>query len=453
MAGVYRLADPGGNTIRRYNSKSLLPCSALALYLEVALPAQVDTGAVSGTITDASGAAAPGVSVKILHEETGRLSEGKTNESGFYAAPGIRPGRYIVTAQKSGFRTVSSQPIELRVQDRVDVSLQLEVGPISSQMTVSTGPRMIESGTASLGQVIEDKVITGLPLNGRSLMQLATLEAGTLPSTRSIDRDSFISSGGRSVQNTYLLDGIDNKNRVMGSDRNIAQVIQPVVDAVQEFKIQASTFSAEFGEAAGGVINVSLKSGTNQLHGDLFEFFRNSRLDAAPYFQPTGSKPQFIQNQFGAAVGGPLIRNRTFFFGSWQSLREISAAPQIGTVPTEPMRRGIQHIWLCLQRWKDISRRRRMRFPPIRPEWRNSRRGTTRSTPMVPFRRFRERVVRPCGGSGLQLTPECRTILWPLEIPISIAFAVVWNSRASLQGSKNDGRPWSASSVSLPGQY
>src|SRR5260370_1046344 len=127
----------------------------------------------------------------------------------------------------------------------------------------------------------------------------------------------------------------------MGFDKSSAQIVQPVIDAIQEFKVQTSTFSAEFGQAAGGVVNVTMRSGTNGLHGSVFEFLRNSDLDATPYFQPAGGKPLFIQNQFGATVGGPIVKNRTFFFGSWQSSREVNAAPQIASVPTSGTLQGI----------------------------------------------------------------------------------------------------------------
>jgi hypothetical protein len=190
--------------------------------------------------------------------------------------------------------------------------------------------------------VVEEKTVNELPLNGRNYIQLATLGAGTLPSSRTAERDNFIANGARAVQNSYLLDGVDNKNRIMGFDKSSAQIVQPIIDAIQEFKVQTSTFSAEFGQAAGGVVNVTMRSGTNALHGNLFEFLRNSRMDATPYFQPAGTpKPLFIQNQFGATVGGRIIKDRTFFFGSWQSSREVNAAPQVSNVPTLPMREGI----------------------------------------------------------------------------------------------------------------
>jgi hypothetical protein len=315
---------------------------ALSLLFACASFAQVDSGTISGIVTDASGAVVPGVEVLVTQQDTNVSMKLVTNESGFYSAPSVRPGPYVVTVELAGFRPQKSRPFEVRVQDRIEMNFRLEVGATTSEIMVSATAPLLESETSSLGQVVEEKTVKELPLNGRNFIQLATLGAGTLPSFRTAERDNFISNGARAVQNSYLLDGVDNKNRIMGFDKSSAQVVQPVIDAIQEFKVQTSTFSAEFGQAAGGVVNVTLKSGTNQLHGNVFEFLRNAKMDATPYFQPAGTdKPSFIQNQFGGTLGGPILKNRTFFFGSFQSSREVNAAPQVASVPTAAMRTGV----------------------------------------------------------------------------------------------------------------
>ena len=284
----------------------------------------------------------PRAAVVILQTATNLATELKTNDSGFYSAPALRPGQYVITVTFDGFRTQKTQPFELRVQDRAEFNFKLDVGGTSAEISVTDTAPLLESETSSLGHVVEEKTVNELPLNGRNYIQLATLGAGTLTSTRSSERDNFVANGARAVQNSYLLDGVDNKNRIVGFDKGSAQIVQPIIDAIQEFKVQTSTFSAEFGQAAGGVVNVTLKSGTNAFHGNVFEFLRNSYMDATPYFQPAGSnKPQFIQNQFGGTFGGPILKNRTFFFGSWQGSREVNAAPQIGSVPTPAMRGGV----------------------------------------------------------------------------------------------------------------
>jgi len=304
--------------------------------------AQTDTGAISGVVTDASGATVPGALIIITQQETNVPVSLTTNETGFYSEPALHVGTYQVEVSKAGFQTQKQTNITLHVQDRVEINFKLSPGSASTTVTVSTELPSLETETSSLGHVVESKTIDDLPLNGRSFIQLATLTTGTLPSTRSADKDSFISNGARSVQNSYLLDGIDNKNKIPGFDGTNAQIVEPVLDAIQEFKVQTSSFSAEFGQAAGGVVNVTMKSGTNSYHGNVFEFLRNSATDAIPFFQPAGDKaPIYQQNQFGATFGGRVIKNKTFFFGSWQGSREQSQAPQIGSVPSANEQQGI----------------------------------------------------------------------------------------------------------------
>jgi hypothetical protein len=167
------------------------------------------------------------------------------------------------------------------------------------------------------------------------------LAAGVLPSYQTVQRDNFVANGNRPIQNSYILDGMDNKAHIVGFDNGSALTHKPSVDAIQEFKVQTSTFSAEYGQGAGAVVNATIKSGTNQLHGSLFEFHRNSALDATPYFQPPDTeKPLLLQNQFGGTTGGPIKRNRTFFFFSYEGTRIVSTAPRIATVPTDALREG-----------------------------------------------------------------------------------------------------------------
>ena len=262
---------------------------ALVTVFTGAAPAQVDTGAISGVVTDSTGAIVPGAQIIITETETNAKVELSSNESGFYSSPALRTGPYQVEVSKQGFQSQKRTGIALRVQDRLELNFNLAVGSTTTELTVSTVAPVLESETSSLGTVVDSKTIDDLPLNGRTFIQLATTVPGTLPSTRSADKDSFISNGARSVQNSYLLDGIDNKNRIVGFDSTTAEALEPVIDAIEEFKVQTSTFSAEFGQSAGGVVNVTMKSGTNHYHGNLFEFLRNSDTDSIPYFQPAGS--------------------------------------------------------------------------------------------------------------------------------------------------------------------
>ncbi|HYM09373.1 MAG TPA: carboxypeptidase-like regulatory domain-containing protein, partial [Bryobacterales bacterium] len=304
--------------------------------------AQVDTGSISGVVTDPSGAVVPAAPVVITNQATNISQQLETNASGFYSAPALKPGVYTIAARHPGLRAEMRTGVELRVQDRLEINFQLQIAAATQEVTVAAAAPLLESQSSSLGQVVGARTITGLPLNGRNFIQLALLTAGVLPSNRAAERDTFVANGARPIQNSYLLDGIENKNHIVGFDDSAAQVVQPVIDAIQEFKVQTSTFSAEFGQAAGGVVNVTIKSGSNDFHGSLFEFFRNSALDATPYFQPPGGgKPRFGQNQYGATLGGPIRRDRTFFFGAWQGTREQSADPRLATVASLAHRQGL----------------------------------------------------------------------------------------------------------------
>src|SRR5262249_53020789 len=220
-----------------FELKTLLSALSLALCHSTVLLGQVDSGAVSGVVTDQSGAVIPGARVVVTRLDTNAQSELRTNNFGLYTVPALRPGLYEITVTKDGFQAQKSQPFDLRVQDRAEVNFQLYIRAASDEITVSAAAPLLESATSSLGQVIQENTVTDLPLNGRNFIQLATLTAGTLPSTRTAERDNFISNGARAVQNSYLLDGVDNKNHILGFDKGSAQIVQPIIDAIQEFKV------------------------------------------------------------------------------------------------------------------------------------------------------------------------------------------------------------------------
>ena len=323
-------------------TRSFFISVGLSAFFLSSLSAQVDTATISGFIKDPSGAAIVGASVKVTSAGTGFSLSLTSNAQGVYSAPNLKVGTYALTSTANGFQTVTRSNIEVRVQDHLNINFDLPIGQASQIVSVDSQAPQIESDTTALSESFGAQRIVGLPLNGRNYIQLATLTPGTSPSVRTSERNTFVSNGARPIQNSYLLDGIDNKNKIVGFDNSAAQSVEPVVDAIAEFKVDTSTFSAEFGQAAGAVVNATIKSGTNSFHGSAFEFLRNSFLDATPYFQPAGAgKPQFIQNQFGATLGGPIIRNRTFFFFAWQSSREENAAPQLAIVPTALQRQGI----------------------------------------------------------------------------------------------------------------
>ena len=321
---------------------SVLRVAPLLLFVSFSAFSQVDTGTLSGVVKDQSGAVLQNAPVKIESPSTGIALQFLTNAQGFYAAPDLKAGVYRVSASAPGFDTVIQTNVELRVQDRLSINFTLTIGQSKTAVSVESKISPLETETSSVGQVVEESQIKNMPLNGRNYIQLATLGAGSAPAYNASERNSFTANGVREIQNSYLLDGIDNKNKIVGFDNSAAQSIEPVIDSVQEFKVQTSTFSAEFGQAAGAVVNVTTKSGANDLHASLFEYLRNSFFDANPFFQPAKTaKPQFIQNQYGATVGGRILKDRTFFFFGWQGTRTDDAAPQLGVVPTTAQINGI----------------------------------------------------------------------------------------------------------------
>ncbi len=318
----------------------------LGLFLAAvaAVLAQTDTAGINGFVLDATGAAAPGALVTAIHVDTGARSEARANESGFYVLTPLRPGHYTLSAELAGFKKEVLSGIELQVQQRAKIDFTLQVGDLREVVRVEGQAPLLSSEEASLGQVITNRSIVELPLNGRNYLQLGILAAGVIPALKGRLSDqsaAFVVNGQRYSMNNYLLDGVDNNSQITNLQSGGAEISRPSIDAIQEFKMQTANFSAEFGRSAGAVINVTVKSGTNDVHGTLYEFHRNKALDAKNFFVlPGARKPAFVHNQFGATLGGPLVRNKTFFFGSWEATRERKGVTQVSTVPTAAQRRG-----------------------------------------------------------------------------------------------------------------
>ncbi len=320
----------------------LLQFRALALILAitgmmctVAL-AQKDTGGIGGTVSDPSGAVVSGAKVTITDVDRGTTVTTTTNAEGEYVASPLKIGRYTVTIEKQGFQKAVLGPVKVDVQEQPAVNAKLRVGSISETVTITTEGPQLETETSELGQVQDSHTIETLPLNGRNYAQLALLGAGVGPAepgSRVEQSFGFSSNGSRSLQNNFQLDGIDNNSDLGDVLNGSAYVIQPSVDALAEFKVQTNAYSAEFGRGNGAVMNAVIKSGTNQFHGDVYEFFRNDKLDARNAFDEFG-RQEYRQNQFGATLGGPIIKNRTFFFGDYEGLRIRQALPQLVLVPT-----------------------------------------------------------------------------------------------------------------------
>jgi hypothetical protein len=308
----------------------------LVLLLCTLSVAQKDTGAIAGTVKDSSGAVIAGAQISITDLDRGVTVTTSTNSEGEYLASPLKVGRYNVTAEKKGFKKAVAGPVTVNVQERPQVNLALSVGDVNETITVTMQAAQLETENSELGQVVGGHTIETLPLNGRNYAQLALLAAGVGPSepgSRVETSYGFSSNGSRSLQNNFQLDGIDNNSDLGDVLNGSAYVIQPSVDALQEFKVQTNSYSAEFGRGNGAIMNAVIKSGTNGFHGDVYEFLRNDVLDARNAFDQFG-RQQYQQNQFGATFGGPLIKNKLFFFGDYEGLRIRQALPQLVLVPT-----------------------------------------------------------------------------------------------------------------------
>lgn len=302
--------------------------------------AQVDAGAILGTIKDAGDAVIPGVKVTLTNEDTGLVQVITSAGAGEYIFAPVRIGTYSVAAEFQGFQRVAHAHVTVNVQQRVVVDFVLPPGEMTQTVSVTGEAPMLQSQDAAVGQVIDARTINNLPLNGRNFTFLAQLSAGVTfdqQDTRGLGASgSFAANGLRPAQNNYLLDGIDNNVNLVDFLNGTAYVVRPPVDAISEFKIQTNNYSAEAGRSAGAILNATTKSGTNQFHGNAWEFLRNDALDAANFFENSGGlqKGEYRQNQFGFTAGGPIRKNKTFIFGDYEGTRIRQSTPSINTVPT-----------------------------------------------------------------------------------------------------------------------
>jgi hypothetical protein len=304
------------------------------------LQAQVDTGSITGTVTDASGAVVSGVKVTLGNEDTGASLSTATGADGVYEFSPVRIGSYKLDASAQGFKKELQIHVVVDVSARVLVNFRLQPGAVTETVEVTSSAPVLQSQDASVGQVVDQRSVNNLPLNGRNFTFLAQLAAGV--NTPEADTrgnaasGAFTANGNRPAQNNYMLDGIDNNSDTVDFLNGTNFVVLPPVDAIQEFKVQTSDFSAEYGRSGAAVLNATIKSGTNQFHGAAWEFFRNDKLDAADYFEDAGGVPkgELRQNQFGAMLGGPVIKNKVFFFGDYEGLRRIQGTILTGSVPT-----------------------------------------------------------------------------------------------------------------------
>jgi len=333
---------------RRYVYLVLLGVSLGAVSLLAVGP----TGTIIGTVTDPSGAVVPKAHLTVRNQETNAQREVLTNDDGDYSVPLLPPGFYEVTVELTGFRRSVYRDVRLDVDQTARADFALQIGRPTDVVVVTEAPPLVQTDTSTLGQVIDHRQVSELPLNERNFLTFALLvPGGQMPvdgSMNSTQGGAISVNGAREQSNNFLLDGVDN------NDLYINQYsVLPSVDAIQEFKVQSGDYSAEYGRSGGAQINLVMKSGTNQYHGSIFDFMRNRSLDAKNFFDlpectpnsvagTCGPIPRFDRNQFGATLGGPIQKDKTFFFVSYEGLRLRQATTRQAAVPSQMQRMMVE---------------------------------------------------------------------------------------------------------------
>lgn len=324
----------------------LLTLISVVLLPMSTLQGQGTSATVSGTVQDETGGVLPGVYITVDEVDRGTTRSAVTDDAGRYRVPLLEPGTYEIQAELSGFRTAVRTGVKLEVGASAVIDLSLTIGEITERVVVQGEAPLVETTSTAMTGLVDDKKIRDLPLNGRSYEQLALLQTGVsvarFSSTGSANGSgtSFASAGSRPSTNNFIIDGVNISNYKdstgSAADTNLG------VESIREFKVMTSTYSAAYGRNSGAVINVVTQSGTNQWHGSLFEFHRNSALDAKNFFDnPNEDIPAFKRNQFGFSIGGPINQDRTFIFGNYEGLRESLGLTNIAVVPDEDSRQGI----------------------------------------------------------------------------------------------------------------
>src|SRR5262245_64714934 len=325
---------------------SFLSLMLATLLFPLMLAAQFDSASVLGTIRDESGAVLAGATVTLTNQATGISATTQTDENGSYEFLTVKIGTYKIEASLASFSTARLENVRVAVGARQRVDLAMKVGEVTTTIEVSASAALlVETDTSDRGQVINQRQIVELPLNGRNYSDLALLTTGVRRSAYAFANPpregAFNINGQRSIFNNFMMDGVDNNAYGTSNQGFSNEVVQHTPDAVMEFKVATSQYSAEYGRSSGGVINASMRSGTNQFHGTAWEYLRNTSLNAVGFFRPATGKPVFQRNQFGLTFGGPILRNRAFFFTDYEGFRELQKFPVFASLPTLNDRLGI----------------------------------------------------------------------------------------------------------------
>jgi len=303
------------------------------------LHAQTSTGEIDVLVHDPSGAVVPKAAITITGSATGNLARTlSTNDAGMAQAPLLQPETYDVAVSLQGFEKLIQRGIAVHVGDILTLRFNLKPGNVSTEVNVSGQTPLLEEKSITVGHVVEEREIIDLPLNGRNYLELGNLLPGATPSEGTRDQ-TFSSYGNGGLQNAFLLDGGRNVNYLRGLDNRARDMVRPPLDALSQFQVQTSNYSAEFGSSAGAVINAITKSGTNQWHGSAYDFVRNNQLDANNFFA-NGSQPLFVQNQYGGSLGAPVVKNRVWGFGAYEGFHSRTETVTQSTVPSDALKAG-----------------------------------------------------------------------------------------------------------------
>src|SRR3954447_18500902 len=370
-----------GNIARTLKIWALLSGTACFLLLAMAFPAHAqDTATLVGTITDQSGASVPEAQVVVTNIATQFTRTVQANANGQYVASAIPTGSYLITVTKPGFQRLEHTGVQLTAASTLSVDLQLRIGSQNQTVSVTATTPLLQSQSAEVSSLVDSRQMIALPLVSRDFTDLVLLSPGAhVGSAGNLAEGgspyamrggaNYSVNGALAAGNSYLIDGLYNRNLWLNT-----LVIVPVVDAIQEYRVLTSNYSAEYGESAGAVTEVSSKSGTNEFHGSAWEFLRNDKLKANTFFTNRGgiARPGFRRNEFGAVVGGPIIRNKTFFFGDYQGIRLTQPQTYVSTIPT-----------LAQQQMVKTGNFSAMAAPIYNPYTRVTQNGTTSRVPFA----------------------------------------------------------------------
>jgi hypothetical protein len=303
--------------------------------------AQLTTADILGTVTDSTGAVVPKANITLVNLDTNLQRTTVSNDSGEYDFTLLPVGHYSVTVKIAGFKTSTTSNLAVEAGDRAHADVHLETGGATETVTVEAQTPLLQADNATISSTVTAKAVQDLPLNGRNFVQLIDLQPGAnegagnglgsggRPDDRRTNANGLSVNGQDEALNNWVVDGLDNNERIIGTIG-----VKPNIEGIQEISLKTNSYAPEAGRTAGGVINIVTKSGTNKFHGSVYEYFRNDIFDGRNVFQTTGNKPELRQNQYGGSIGGPIFRDRTFFYFDYEGFRQVSGVTDTGTVPT-----------------------------------------------------------------------------------------------------------------------